>query len=85
MFDLVREEAQSLDKNLWIDVMGSYRRGAETSGDVDFLITRDTADGKDHAGILSKLVGRLKSKGIITHDVSHPMLSRAVDVRLNIT
>lgn len=50
--------------------MGSYRRGAETSGDVDMLITRDTADGKTHAGILPKLVGRLREIGIITHDVS---------------
>jgi DNA polymerase lambda len=70
IFTLVRGEALSLDKDIWIDVMGSYRRGAETSGDVDMLITRDTADGKDHAGVLPRLVSRLKAKGIITHDVS---------------
>ena len=50
--------------------MGSYRRGQETSGDVDLLITRDTADGLNHAGVLGRLVSVLKNKGIITHEVS---------------
>ncbi len=50
--------------------MGSYRRGQDTSGDVDFLITRDTSDGITHAGVLQRLVKVLKLKGIITHDVS---------------
>lgn len=49
--------------------MGSYRRGAETSGDVDFLITRDDSDGLNHAGVIRKLVQKLTMRGIITHEV----------------
>jgi DNA polymerase lambda len=50
--------------------MGSYRRGAENSGDVDFLITRDDSDGLDHSGIIERLVRKLMFMGIITHEVS---------------
>jgi hypothetical protein len=31
---------------LWIEAMGSYRRGEADSGDLDVLISRDTSDGK---------------------------------------
>lgn len=31
---------------LWIEAMGSYRRGEADSGDLDILISRDTSDGK---------------------------------------
>lgn len=34
--------------HLKVEAMGSYRRGEETSGDLDILITRDPSDGKDH-------------------------------------
>jgi len=70
IFEIVRDEAQKIDSKLWIEIMGSYRRGQETSGDVDFLITRDTADGLTHAGVLPQLVHALKLRGAITHDVS---------------
>lgn len=50
--------------------MGSYRRGQETSGDVDFLITRDPTDGATHANVLKRLITRLIEKGFITHEVS---------------
>lgn len=70
IYEAVRDEAVDIDPDLFIDVMGSYRRGQETSGDVDFLITRDPSDGRSHAGVLKKLVDRLSEKGIITHEVS---------------
>lgn len=53
--------------------MGSYRRGSETSGDVDILITRANTDGKTHKGAIKKLVDKLKAKGVITHEV-RPLL-----------
>ena len=49
--------------------MGSYRRGSENSGDVDILITRDTEDGRTHAGVMKKLIKGLVADGIITHEV----------------
>ncbi len=42
--------ARSIDPLIQIDAMGSYRRGEETCGDLDCLITRDPSDGKTHAG-----------------------------------
>lgn len=69
LFTLIREEALSIDPKLWIEIMGSYRRGQETSSDVDILITRNTEDGLTHAGRLVELVKSLREKGIITHDV----------------
>ena len=64
---------------MFIEIMGSYRRGQETSGDVDLLITRDTSDGLTHAGVLGRLITRLREKGIITHDVrvQRPKLMQA--------
>jgi hypothetical protein len=52
--------------------MGSYRRGAENSGDVDFLITRNDEDGLDHSGVIEKLVRKLMFMGVITHEVGLP-------------
>jgi DNA polymerase lambda len=74
IYDVVRAEAIAIDAKVWIDIMGSYRRGSSDSGDVDFLITRDPADGQTHCGILRKLVNTLSSKGFITHEVSRRLI-----------
>lgn len=66
--------ALGLDSKLWIEIMGSYRRGQESSGDVDILITRDTSDGITHAGVLPRLIKALKMRGTITHDVCRYLL-----------
>lgn len=70
LYEIIRAEAVAIDPKVWIEIMGSYRRGQETSGDVDILITRDTADGLNHSLVLKKLTDRLKTRRIITHDVS---------------
>ncbi|ORX39393.1 hypothetical protein BD324DRAFT_577128 [Kockovaella imperatae] len=72
IFDLIRAETESIDKKVWIEIMGSYRRGQEDSGDVDILITRHPEDGLTHAGVLQRLVSGLSKRGIITHDLSIP-------------
>jgi len=72
IYDLVKREALAIDPKIDIEIMGSYRRGAENSGDVDFLITRNDADGLDHSGVIEKLVRRLMFMGVITHEVSLP-------------
>jgi DNA polymerase lambda len=64
------ESGLSLDPTLSIEIMGSYRRGAADSGDVDILITRDTSDGLTHAGVLPRLIHLLQARAVITHDVS---------------
>lgn len=50
IFDQIRDVALSIDKTLILDIMGSYRRGQETCGDLDILLTRSDNDGKTHAG-----------------------------------
>ncbi|OXH27539.1 DNA polymerase lambda subunit [Cryptococcus neoformans] len=72
IFELIKLEAKTVDEKLWVEIMGSYRRGSETSGDVDILITRDDTDGKTHKGAIKKLVDKLKAKGVITHELSAP-------------
>ncbi|KLT43747.1 hypothetical protein CC85DRAFT_243627 [Cutaneotrichosporon oleaginosum] len=72
LFELIRDAALAIDGKLWVEIMGSYRRGAANSGDVDILITRDTADRLTHAGILYRLVHSLRQSGVITHDLSCP-------------
>ena len=69
IFEIIRAEALAIDPKVWVEIMGSYRRGQETSGDVDILITRDTADGLNHSGVMKKLVDRLMVRGMITHEV----------------
>lgn len=70
LFDLIRKAAFAIDPNLWIEIMGSYRRGSKDSGDIDILITRNPSDGLTHAGVLKRLVQALRANGTITHDVS---------------
>jgi DNA polymerase lambda len=65
----VKREALLIDPKIDLEIMGSYRRGAENSGDVDFLITRNDADGLDHSGVIERLVRKLMFMGIITHEV----------------
>ncbi len=52
LFDVIASEARKIDPKIQIEAMGSFRRGEETSGDLDCLITRDTSDGKTHSGKL---------------------------------
>ncbi len=42
--------ALAIDPKLFVEIMGSYRRGKADCGDIDIMITRDPSDGKNHAG-----------------------------------
>lgn len=46
-----------------IEACGSYRRGKESCGDIDVLITR--SDGVPITGIMEKLVERLEKEGFL--------------------
>ncbi|KAH9996416.1 hypothetical protein BJV74DRAFT_883693 [Russula compacta] len=70
IFGEIKSIALSLDPKLFVDIMGSYRRGKATCGDIDVMITRSTDDGRTHAGILPKLLSALRSAGIVTEDLS---------------
>lgn len=49
--------------NLKIEACGSYRRGKESCGDVDVLITR--TDGGSIAGMMEKIVVKLEKEGFL--------------------
>ncbi|XP_029545231.1 DNA polymerase lambda [Salmo trutta] len=66
----VKEAAQFLDPGLLAMACGSYRRGKDTCGDVDVLISHP--DGKSHRGVFSKVLQSLHQSGFLTDDlVSH--------------
>lgn len=70
IFEEIRAIALCLDPKLFVEIMGSYRRGKSTCGDIDVMISRSPDDGKTHAGIVPKLLSALRSAGIITEDLS---------------
>ncbi|KZO91786.1 Nucleotidyltransferase [Calocera viscosa TUFC12733] len=79
IFDKIRETAMTLDGNATVYIMGSYRRGEQTCGDIDLLLTRDPTDGITHAGMLHKLLDRLHEQGILTDDLVIPPDNRALE------
>ncbi|KAJ7574847.1 DNA polymerase lambda [Mycena floridula] len=72
LFELIKPIALKIDSKIYIEIMGSYRRGKADCGDIDIMITRDPSDGKTHAGLISQLLKKLKSAGIITDDLALP-------------
>uniref|UniRef100_A0A674EQW5 DNA-directed DNA polymerase n=1 Tax=Salmo trutta TaxID=8032 RepID=A0A674EQW5_SALTR len=66
----IEKNAQFLDPGLLAMACGSYRRGKDTCGDVDVLISHP--DGKSHRGVFSKVLQSLHQSGFLTDDlVSH--------------
>ncbi|KAK2460439.1 hypothetical protein APHAL10511_007604 [Amanita phalloides] len=72
IFDLIKPVALQLDPKLFVEIMGSFRRGKADCGDIDILVTRPVDDGKTHAGILSKLLRDLHAARILTEDLALP-------------
>ncbi|KZT01837.1 uncharacterized protein LAESUDRAFT_745291 [Laetiporus sulphureus 93-53] len=72
IFNIIKPMALQIDSSLFIEIMGSYRRGKADCGDIDILITRPTSDGKTHQGILRRLLRELHERGIITEDLGLP-------------
>ncbi|TBU54960.1 hypothetical protein BD310DRAFT_826872 [Dichomitus squalens] len=72
IYDKIKGEALKLDPKLFIQVMGSFRRGKSTCGDIDILISRPVDDGKTHQGILRRLLAELHRQDIVTEDLCLP-------------
>ncbi|KNZ71918.1 DNA polymerase lambda [Termitomyces sp. J132] len=72
IFELIKPIALEIDHRLFVEIMGSYRRGKVDCGDIDILITRPPDDGTTHAGVLSKLLAKLHKIGILTEDLALP-------------
>ncbi|KAF5376697.1 hypothetical protein D9615_007866 [Tricholomella constricta] len=72
IFELIKPIALRIDPRLFVEIMGSYRRGKADCGDIDILITRSPEDGKTHAGVLPQLLRDLHAGGILTEDLALP-------------
>ncbi|KAH9886677.1 hypothetical protein C8Q73DRAFT_714869 [Cubamyces lactineus] len=72
IYSKVKAIALQIDPKLFIEIMGSFRRGKADCGDIDVLITRPTDDGKTHQGVLRKVLKTLHEEGIITEDLCLP-------------
>ncbi|KAI0651056.1 hypothetical protein C8Q79DRAFT_931196 [Trametes meyenii] len=72
IYDKIKTTALAIDPKLFIEVMGSYRRGKADCGDIDILISRPTDDGRTHQGVLLRLLRELHRQGVITEDLSLP-------------
>ncbi|OHF01039.1 hypothetical protein CORC01_03606 [Colletotrichum orchidophilum] len=61
--EVVRSEAAKVDSTVQIIVGGSYRRGAESSGDIDFIVTKKgTKSSSELIPFLHQLIGVLEAQ-----------------------
>ncbi|KAK3329680.1 hypothetical protein B0H66DRAFT_541780 [Apodospora peruviana] len=64
--DYVKKEAAKLDPDVELLVGGSYRRGSESSGDIDFIVTKkDTTSVGELVPFLKELIDVLTEKGFL--------------------
>lgn len=55
--------------------------GQADCGDIDLIVTRSTDDGKDHSGLVQRLVETLYAQGLIAHTLSNPEDWRSLDAK----
>merc|ERR1719479_517403 len=65
----VKECSLQLNNQLEVIACGSFRRGKETCGDLDVLITHPE-DENVLTGLFDKLIGKLHKEGFLTHDLT---------------
>ncbi|KAM5355946.1 hypothetical protein ACJ41O_002592 [Fusarium nematophilum] len=63
---VVRRGARQVDPELDLTIGGSYRRGAESSGDIDFIVSKpNTESSTELKPFLDALVQRLETEGFL--------------------
>lgn len=72
METLILQELEKLDSDYIGTICGSYRRGAESSGDIDILLTHPdfTSESEKQPKLLHAVVEHLESTGFITDTLS---------------
>lgn len=69
--EFVIKESETINKNVKLLIGGSYRRGAATSGDIDFIVTKkDTTSCNELKPFLNQLVLNLYRKGFLTVELA---------------
>ena len=64
VFDICFKKVATKDDSY--EIVGSYRRGAKTSGDIDLIVTNKKGDG----AILEKFIDQLQKNGILSEILS---------------
>lgn len=78
LFAYVQREAAAIDPGVEVLVGGSYRRGADSSGDVDVIVTRrGTARASELVPFLEELVQVLTRKGFLVATLAALHANRA--------
>ena len=74
------------DTNAKIEIVGSYRRGAESSGDIDVIITstnpivfKNFIDDLIFKNVIQKVLSRGQTKCLVITKLPHTTISRRVD------
>lgn len=64
----IKQECAKIDPNILMEICGSYRRGCDTCGDIDVLISIQHPQSK--TAYLKKLVMGLKKVGVLVDDLT---------------
>jgi len=72
IFEKIVQIIRQLDPDYELEVCGSYRRGKQTSGDIDVLLTHPQYTHKDnkHGNLLHRVVSTLEKERVITDKIS---------------
>lgn len=70
--EVVERGLRRVDPEAVCEVMGSYRRGAETCGDVDMIITKQGAGQGELTGLLKRLTEVLTGEGFLKASLAEP-------------
>jgi DNA polymerase IV len=71
--EIVKKAADAIDPEVQAIIGGSYRRGAEMSGDVDFILTKPgTSSSYQLLPFLAELVNRLTKDGFLVAALAEP-------------
>ncbi|ROV90824.1 hypothetical protein VSDG_07981 [Cytospora chrysosperma] len=69
--DYVKQMAARIDKDVELIIGGSYRRGADSSGDIDFIVTKKgTMSSGELNPFLDRLVASLTKDGFLTAELA---------------
>eukprot|EP01095_Lingulamoeba_sp_RSL-Kostka_P005051 TRINITY_DN16414_c0_g1_i1.p1 TRINITY_DN16414_c0_g1~~TRINITY_DN16414_c0_g1_i1.p1 ORF type:complete len:381 (-),score=130.55 TRINITY_DN16414_c0_g1_i1:155-1297(-) len=69
---IVFDSLNEVDEDIIGKTCGSYRRGSESSGDIDVLVTHPnyTHENKNNSTLLPQIISNLKEKNFLTDDLS---------------
>lgn len=65
----ILEIIEKLDPKLKVEVVGSYRRGAKDSGDIDVIITHED-NPENYDGIIRQIVNHMKKESYLSDDLA---------------